>query len=165
MAAEWIKRRKAQMELDARDANIREGQERLASQTIVTDGPVFWDAVLPELNEQCADMEDLGFQARAYTQPNPYCLTERTYRIDVQTKGHFPIDAFIQLIHFAGSSTIKVTGSIPKLTDISLCVTDRGIRAVSNKDMELMDPAGLAEYLLSGLVEAIERKKRTRYEN
>jgi hypothetical protein len=135
MAAEWINRRKAKSDQEKQDAEVSAARDRIATQTIRTDGPIFWDSILPELNEQCADMEGINFQAKAYSYDNPYCLEEKTYRIDVQTKGHWPLDAHASLIHFTGSSLIRVSSDIPKLTEISLCVTERGIRAVSNKDM------------------------------
>jgi uncharacterized membrane protein (UPF0127 family) len=161
MAAEWINRRKEELKQKEQAAKISAAQDRLATETIRIDGPVYWDSLLPELNRQCSDMEDLGYQANAYSLDNPFCPEEKTYRIDVQTKGHWPFDAHASLIHFTGSSIVKVSSSIPKLTEIFLSVTERGIRAISNKDMSQMDVKALAAYLLEGLVETIEKERRT----
>jgi hypothetical protein len=109
-------------------------------------------------------MEGIGYQAKAYFLDNPFLVEEKTYRIDVQTKGNWPLDAHASLIHFAGSSVIKVSSNIPKLTEISFCATDRGLRAVSDRDMLQMDVKALAAYLLEGLVNAIEKQKRALYE-
>ena len=161
MAAEWINRRKAELDQKKQDAKIESARDRLATETTRINGPVYWDSLLPELNKQCGDMEELGYQAKAYPLDNPYCEGEKTYHIDVQTIGHFPCDAHAILIHFSGSSTIKVSSNIPKLTEISLCATERGIRANTNNDMSLMDVKALAAYLLEGLVEAIEKERRS----
>lgn len=160
MAAEWINRRKAQLDQEKHDAKIEAALDRLAAQTIATDGPPFWESLLPELDEQCADIDDIGFQGKSYPLDNPYCPEQKSYRIDVQKKGHFPFSAFALLVHTIGSSTINVTGNIPKLTEISLCATERGIKAISNKDMRQMDVKELAEYLLTGLVDTIEKERR-----
>lgn len=162
MAAEWINRRKAKLGQDKQDANLEVARDRLATQTIQAEGPMFWDALLPELEKQCRDMEDIGFQAQAYFLDNQFCPEEKTYRIDVQTKGNWPFDAHVPLIYFSGSSIIKVASDIPKLTEISLCATERGIRAISNKDTHQMDVQALAAYLLEGLVEAIEKERRSK---
>lgn len=159
MAADWIQKRKAASEQRKQETHLEDARDRLATQTIKVDGPVFWELLLPELNEQCADMEDIGFQAKAYSLDNPHYPDEKTYRIDVQTKGHWPCDAHASLIHFTGSSLIRVSSNIPKLTEITLCVTERGVRAISNKDTWPMDAIALAGYLLEGLVGAIEREK------
>lgn len=159
MAAEWINRRKDEAEKKKHDLYLEVAKEGLARQAIKTSGPVFWDSLLRELNTQCADMEDIGFQAMAYSLDNPYCLEEKTYRIDVQTKGHWPRDAHASLIYFTGSSLIRATSDIRKLTEISLSVTERGIRAVSNLELRQMDAEELASFLLKELVEAIEKRK------
>jgi hypothetical protein len=160
MAAEWINRRKTQLEQTKTDAAIEIARDRLAAQTIRADGPILWDYLLPELNQQGSDMEDLGYQAKAYSLDNPFLSEEKTYRIDVQSKGNWPVDAHASLIYFIGSSVIRVSSNIPKLTEISLCATERGIRAISNKGTSQMDVKALAAYLLEGLVEAIEKERK-----
>lgn len=160
MAAEWINKRRAQLERAQQEAKSKAVLDRLAMRAIGTDGPLFVESLLPEFRKQCADMDDIGFQAQAYSLDNPYCPEQKTYRIDVQTKGHFVHSAFALLVHTIGSSTINVTGSIPKLTEISLSVTERGIKAISNKDMRQMDVEELAGYLLEGLVAAIEKARK-----
>lgn len=159
MAAEWINKRRAESEQKKQDANVEAARDRLATQTIRTDGPIYWDSLLSRLNEQCDDMDEIGFQARAYPLDNPYCPEENTYRIDVQTKGHWPQDAHASLTYFTGSTLIRVSSDIRKLAEITLCVTERGIRAISDRDMSQMDVESLAAYLLNGLVEVIEKEK------
>ena len=122
---------------------------------------MYWDSLLPELTEQCDDLDDLGYQAKAYFLDNPYCPDEKTYRIDIQTKGNWPTDAHASLIYFTGSAEIRVSSNIRKLSEISLYATERGIRAVSNKEMTQMGVKELASYLLEGLVESIEKEKRS----
>lgn len=161
MAAEWINRRKEQADREKQDATVEAARDRLATQTIKVDGPVYWDSLLPELNGQCSDMDDLGYQAKAYFLDNPFNPKEKTYRIDIQTRGNWPSDAHASLIYFAESDLIRVSSNIAKLSEIYLCVTEHGIRAISNKDMTQMDVKKLAAYLLEGLVEAIEKERRS----
>jgi hypothetical protein len=160
MAADWINRRREKLEQDRQDAALEAAKERLTTLAIRADVPIFWASLLPELNEQCGDLDEIGFKAEAYPLDNPFHTDEKTYRISVQTKGHWPVDAHASLIHFTGSSVIRVSSNIPKLTEISLYVTERGIMAVSNKELRQMDVKGLAAYLLEGLVEAIEKERR-----
>jgi len=161
MAADWINRRKEQAYKQEQDAKIEAAKDRLAAQVIKADGPVYWESLLPELNAQCVDMADLGYQAKAYFLDNPFNPREKTYRIDIQTKGHWPSDAHASLIYFAESDLIRVSSNIAKLSEIYLCATEHGIRAISNKDMAHMDVKKLAGYLLEGLVDTVEKERRS----
>lgn len=161
MAAEWINRRKEQEQKDKQDAQLEDAKDQLAAQVVKTEGPLYWESLLPDLTEQCSDLDAIGYQAKAYSLENQFCVEQKTYQIDMQTKGHWPTDAHATLIYFTGSSEIRVTSNIRKLSEISLYATECGIRAVSNLDLKQMDAKGLASYLLEGLVETIEKEKRS----
>jgi hypothetical protein len=161
MAAEWINRRKLHEEQEKRDAQLEAAKDQLAAQAVKTEGPLYWESLLPELSQQCEDLDVIEIQAKAYSLENQFCPEQKTYQVDMQTKGHWPTDAHATLIYFTGSSEIRVTSNIRKLSEISLYATEHGIRAVSNLDLKQMDVKGLASYLLEGLVEAIDKEKRS----
>jgi hypothetical protein len=160
MATRWITKYKTEQVQEALATQAESARHSLAAKTIKTDGPKFWDALLPTFEGQCLEMEEIGFKAHAYELPNPYCEEEKTYRIDVQAMTNWPETAFALLVYTVGSSAIKVTGDIPKLTDFRFLHTEDGLRITQNRDSRILDTEDLAGYVLEGLVEAIKEARK-----
>ena len=162
MAAKWIATVKAAQEQESATDQMESVRRSLAGETIRSDGPVFWDALLRCFKEQCEEMQEIGFKAQAYELPNPFYGQEKTYRVDVQAESDWPETAFAMLVYTVGSSKIKVTGDLPKLSEFIFRATDNGLRAAPNRDLRLLEVEDLAGYVLSGLTEVI-KKARTGY--
>lgn len=162
MAAEWIETRKAKNEQKKNTENLDTARESLRKQIINSDGSSYWDALQPAFDEQCADMDKIGFRGHAYPQPNPFCPSQLSIRIDVHAKSDLTNSAFAILYYDAGADTIQVVGNIPRLTELPFYVYDGELRTVPPVVLQYMNPADCAAYILSALVDVVEKQAQSR---
>ena len=87
MAAEWINRRKEQEQKDKQDAQLEDAKDQLAAQVVKTEGPLYWESLLPDLTEQCSDLDAIGYQAKATPSKINFVSSRKRTRSTCKPKG------------------------------------------------------------------------------
>lgn len=121
LVPEWILREQGEAEQEANRRNAQLSKQAVASMTVATKGPYFWNNLIGELDRNARGIERLGLNGRVSSFPANRNTPDNHCRIEVSKPGVIPRVLHQDLFYRSGSDVVRFramdgTQSISQLT-------------------------------------------------